>query len=46
MDCPHTNLGLLKTVWIVCWTEIVHVNFLELDGMIFLKMNGLKYVCK
>ena len=42
MDKPHTVLGLSKTVRIAFWTEIVHVNFLELDSMILLKMNGLK----
>ena len=33
LDNPQTDLGLLKTVCIACWTEIVHVNFLELDSM-------------
>ena len=46
MDSPRTDLGLLKTVQISCWIEIVHVNFLELDGMILLKMNDLKCVWK
>ena len=46
MDSPQTDLGLLKTVWIACWTEIFHVNSLELDSMILLKMNGLKCVWK
>ena len=46
MDKPQTDLGLLKTVWIACWTEIVHVNLLELDSMILLKMNALKCVWK
>ena len=46
MDSPRTNLGLLKAVRIACWTEIVHVNLLELDSMIFLKINGLKCVGK
>ena len=46
MDSPLTDLGLLKTVRIACWTKIVYVNFLELDSMILLKMNGLKCVWK
>ena len=33
LDSPLTDLGLLKTVRIACWTEIVHVNLLELDSM-------------
>ena len=28
---PTDYLGLLKIVRIACWTEVVHVNFLELD---------------
>ena len=44
MDSPQTDLGLLKTVWIACWTKIVYVNLLELDTMILLKMNALKCV--
>ena len=36
MDSPWTDLGLLKTIRIVCWIEIVHVNLLELDNMILL----------
>ena len=46
MDSPQTDLGLLKIVRIDCWTEIVHVNLLELDSMILLKMNGLECVWK
>ena len=46
MDSPRIDLGLLKTVWIACWAKIVHVNLLELDSMILLKMNGLKCVWK
>ena len=46
LDIPWTNLGLLKTVQIACWTEIVHMNLLELDSMILLKMNGLKCIWK
>ena len=46
MDSPRTILGLSKTVWVACWTKIVHVNLLELDSMILLKMNGLKCVWK
>ena len=46
MDSPKTDLGLLKIVQIACWTEIVHVNLLELDSMILLKMNGLECVWK
>ena len=46
MDSPHTDLGLLKTVRIACWTEIVYVNLLELDSMILLKKNGLECVWK
>ena len=45
-DSPQTDLGLLKTVRIACWTGIVHVNLIELDGMILLKINGLKCVWK
>ena len=44
MDSPRTDLGLLKTVRIACWTKLFHVNLLELDSMIFLKMNGLECV--
>ena len=40
MDSPRIDLRLLKIVRIFCWSEIVHVNFLELDGMILLKMYG------
>ena len=43
---PRTDLGLLRTIWIACWTKIVRVNLLELDSMILLKMNGLKCVWK
>ena len=46
MESPHIDLGLLKTVRIACWTEVVHVNLLELDSMILLKMNGLECVWK
>ena len=46
MDIQQTDLGLLKIIRIACWTEIVHVNLLELDSMILLKMNGLEYVWK
>ena len=46
MDSPQTDLGLLKIVRIACWTEIVHVNLLELHSMILLKMNGLECVLK
>ena len=45
-DSPRTDLGMLKTIRIACWTEIIHVNFLELDSMILLKMNDLKCVWK
>ena len=43
---PSYCLGLLKIVRNACWTEIVHVNLLELDNMILLKMNDLKCVWK
>ena len=46
MDSPRTDLGLLKIVQIACWTEVVHVNLLELDSMILFKMNGLECVWK
>ena len=46
MDSPRIDLGLLKIVWIACWTKIFHVNLLELDSMILLKMNGLICVWK
>ena len=46
MDNPRIDLGLLKTVRIACWIKIVHVNLLELDSMIFLKINGLKCAWK
>ena len=46
MDSPQTDMGLLQTIRIACWTKIVHVNFLELDSMILLKMNGLECVWK
>ena len=39
-------MGLFKIVRIACWTEIFHVNLLELDNMVLLKMNGLKCVWK
>ena len=41
---PTDYLGLLKIVRIACWTEVVHVNLLELDSMILLKRNGLECV--